>query len=281
MKKNNVTTLLSLLIMLALFSQCKKEDSNPNQTGTESTTSKLFRTLNQAIEFEEYYSFYTQDIDGDILFQSPSSPYTIDLSHSAQASIDGNNQPKNANFPNGVKVTFNDHWYVPGIDVSNSNGDHPAPNYSIIYGKRLSVSYSNNEMHYSIDPEGEFYNPELIQLIPQTNQDFSTIHSGTTIFWNADNNNTNGVVILLSYEPSGFQNNDFNNSRPNEIFKAANVTDNGSYTFTEDDFSNMPLGASLKVRIGRVGMYTYNTTELKHSFAAVSSCTIESEYTVN
>ena len=109
------------------------------------------------------------------------------------------------------------------------------------YGGNDTASYSvlNNV-------SGDFYLPEPIQLGSIVASDFYLHKSGQTVVWNPDPNNPTKKVVLMIILRG--QVND-------TITFEKEVDDNGSYTFSSVDLTDLPLNSEAQITIGR-GNYT-------------------------
>jgi hypothetical protein len=98
-----------------------------------------------------------------------------------------------------------------------------------------------------------------------------SVGKNATFVWNADNSNSLGVGIAVSFDPKALGNEKFTNLKA--LTKVTQATDNGSYTFDPNDLSAFPTGAKLEFTItrgnfselkGKVGgnylLYTASTT---------------------
>jgi hypothetical protein len=85
----------------------------------------------------------------------------------------------------------------------------------------------------------------------------TSIKSGYTIAWNADNKNQKGMVITIQYDTSVLENKKLLTTSPKPLANAITTKDVGGYELTSADLSIFPVGAVLKVMVGRAN---YNNT---------------------
>lgn len=138
---------------------------------------------------------------------------------------------------------------------------------SSLFGQSNNFSLSGTTTHPGFTTN--FYVPELITITNPGYQNTMEINSGMELNWDADNNNSNGIGIVLKFSPSSLKN-ELNggfttySSVVNEIY----TEDDGSYIFSAQDFAGIPSGANIELFIGR-GNYakvpmTGNNSSNKH-----------------
>lgn len=93
-----------------------------------------------------------------------------------------------------------------------------------------------------------------------------------TINWNADNKNTNGVAILVSWHGSSFIEATPHNpsSTLNYIVNLDIVDDNGSYTIKSENFKDFPKNAIFSISLIRIGGTTANVGTGQKLFVGAS-----------
>ena len=98
------------------------------------------------------------------------------------------------------------------------------------------------------------YIPAAITItnVPPTNVITLTNGQPTTITWNADPNNTIGVIIVAEYYPEFYNNQaSYNAGNKQFIRQALNVPDNGSTSIPWSFFGQFPLGGHITLWVGR------------------------------
>jgi len=130
--------------------------------------------------------------------------------------------------------------------ITNFNQEY-ANELSNLFGNDLLISYEGER-----SPPDSLYVPE--ELIVNFNS--SNLEVGTTVNWNMDSQNENGLLVFVSYNPLlqpnvnlAIQNQYF----VEEVFALNEGT--GSYTITQSDIDRFPEDASLQFRIMR-GVYS-------------------------
>lgn len=80
-------------------------------------------------------------------------------------------------------------------------------------------------------------------------------NNNTILNWNADPENTNGVVIIIEYDPTLKFNTDYwapqTPPESRHLYAALRVPDNGQYAFTPEDLQGLPTNCMAKFIIGR------------------------------
>lgn len=89
--------------------------------------------------------------------------------------------------------------------------------------------------------------PKLTYVVGGDNSDL--VYSGQTFTWNADANNTKGVIIIVTYDPE-------DGSTP--VRNAITVVDNGSCQLSDILFQGVPHGKVVTVEVCR-GNFKYST----------------------
>lgn len=85
--------------------------------------------------------------------------------------------------------------------------------------------------------------------------------TGDTLFWNADLNDMDGILIDANYIPTQYINNGISTKYPNAIEKLINaVPDNGSYILPNSFWAAFPSGAYIQIGLSRQHycLVTYN-----------------------
>jgi len=155
----------------------------------------------------------------------------------------------------------------------------------IFDGLKSSIQFENNSfdsrfenlfgdtLNYTIYEKGQrsggsgysIYIPELISV----NFSSNFIEAGSTISWNADNLNTNGVVVFITYDPLHQLNGNIaweNQFRISETFVVEDSQ--GSYQISQQDVERFPKDAIITIRVSRGA---YQVHENEPSFIAITS----------
>ena len=123
-----------------------------------------------------------------------------------------------------------------------------APGSKDLYGTTTPVSLAGKDGLPGFS--ANFYVPKMMTITSPAHSNNSIISQGTTISWEADNNNTFGVGIAIRYNPNSFENYDLNQSG-STVINLVRVEDTGSYTITANDLAGIPSTAHLTFGIGR------------------------------
>ncbi len=122
------------------------------------------------------------------------------------------------------------------------------PGSKDLYGTTVPVSLAGKDGLPGFS--ANFYVPKMMTITSPSFTNQAVISQGTTISWEADNNNTFGVGIAIRYNPNSFQNYDLNQSG-STVTNLVRVEDTGSYTITANDLAGIPSTAHLTFGIGR------------------------------
>jgi hypothetical protein len=197
----------------------------------------------------DYYTFLSQSSNGTLVLQSYA---TIDSQGvSTLTDVEGVYTDTNRNILTGGpmsigNMTFSDsivgtQYYYGGIPIQGA-------------------SYFGTTLLYKLNPvisgqvtgaplQSNLYAPALINI--NSPSIGSKVNTGTKITWNADPNNTKGILIELKYDPTAKSNLALSTAYPSEITRSATATDNGSYTFKGIDLAGFPAGSSLNLNLSR------------------------------
>lgn len=147
-------------------------------------------------------------------------------------------------------------------------------NISSLYGQNINISLEGNgdlpELNTNV------YLPPVIEITSPEHQntiDDMNFSEGTDIEWIADENNDNGVGILIEFNATSIDNSlrGINPELPNKAIKI-HTEDDGTYTISSEDLSGIPEGALVRLHVARgdydvkafedpdfeVGIYSYS-----------------------
>lgn len=270
--------LYSFTIALLFFS-CKKEEVDyEGKSAPENVKKSLsFEKINSGISFAEYVAFANVNPNDYLLIQSHTSPIPQPPVYQMLNAKTGTTSPYSISINNSI-YTFDD--YVINSNVAYGRLD-PAeiPN---LYGENLAFSFSNNTITATSSENGSIYIPESINWSGGIGLSYASYGPGDVLTWNADQNNSNGVVISLEYLPSEQSNLAIAQAQPRHIYRGINVPDNGSFLLRAEYFDDIPDGASLNAWIGRVGKGFISTNNPNDfSLAVVSESGFSAKLTMN
>jgi hypothetical protein len=124
---------------------------------------------------------------------------------------------------------------------------------SELFGTTLKYTISKSSSYAqrgSSDVEQEVYIPKLLDVSYSTEE----IGEGTTISWNTDELNKNGVAVLIEYYAVNQPNMNLAFKNSKSIKRSFVLPDSqGSYTFKSEDLNIFPRGAVLSTNIVRAG----------------------------
>ncbi|MCF6171744.1 MAG: hypothetical protein L3J66_12265 [Bacteroidales bacterium] len=237
--------LLGIALMALLLSGCKKNDVKPGDA------------------VSDYYAFIDQmkESPKTYMIHSYSTIHTNPEEYASQttASIKGNNEPNGLSI-NEFHLNFPAYFYNQDGDVSFGDTiNHMNSLYGKKYNLKFETDYLNAKSDESIaNPSGQLYIPELLYPVSYENLTADEkITVGSTIRWNKDDKNKNGILINLAYFPS--TQSDLQNRIyfPEYIRKGKIVSDDGEYTFEQSDFAGFPPNADIDFTIERINHTTF------------------------
>ena len=139
-----------------------------------------------------------------------------------------------------------------------------------ILGNTISVTLSGAGVNPSMS--NTIYAPKLMEVTSFPNYDgWSPIELtiGSEITWNADPNNDVGVGIMLEYDPVGFYNGANGGVEGSNRTNYIVTEDDGSYTFTAEDFAGFPAGMRIEISVGRGNYKRVSTTDGQYHIGIV------------
>lgn len=241
--------LVMLISFIFLFSSCSEDMTKNNDD---------FLTEN-SINTEmakKYLEFYTSKKKaGSILIQSNTSKLI-------------QNTSKNISFqekPTDDKTLPNNKIEIKDLNTEISSKLNQK-NYVGMFGRNVSYKVINNNINNkNNDDFDSVYIPELINIDINTDR----LQPGTTISWNVDNLNQNGVVVSVEYNAINQLDTRLAFDNPSSIRRSFVIEDTqGSYTISQNDLDIFPNNALLDINVLRAGFDVDENTGV--SIAGVS-----------
>jgi len=213
--------------------------------------------------FIDYYKFLTNETDGSVLVQSIST-LNSDPVFSATSTIPGNHSSYSLNTKTTV-IQFNNFMYDEESGKSTSVISNA--NLKDFFGKIQSFNLGDGMAKG--EDEGKIYIPEVISA-SFSGLNNGRIVAGTTISWNVDGNNENGVVIGFEYNPYAQSAQSIQIDQPEHVWKGVTLPDQGSYVITEEDMENIPNDATVTFYVARAGYIITTDGDEDYSLAGLT-----------
>lgn len=255
-------SMLAMAFCIATTS-CKKNDTIPNPLVTNN------RSIPDMMM--SYKALVQKDVDGDFVVQSMTFNHEP-ISDLLSAQIGGSFFDKQGNtIPGGIVSIGSNDLSVKngfyGLDKNLSRDEFYGKKVTFKlhtpHAKKTSANSSTNAVNINnIDISAD--NPDVTSTlyVPAAIYVNTTNHNpdpSNTITWNADPNNTNGVVIVAEYDPGLTLNGLVAGTFPVPIRNSISVDDNGSTTLPTSFYSSFPPSSSVILYVGR-GSYTIATS---------------------
>lgn len=243
----NISKTLLIIIAVCGFISCNN-DFNEN----------LSDTKNKELAKNYLDFFRAKSAEGSVLIQSSTSTAmqninrNITLSEKKLRNNDNRNNLSKSIEIKGFSNTNN------SMTMKNSDKD-----YNNFFGKVLSYRVVDNSNSSRNSTESNAYNdvyiPELIDVSYSTEK----LIPGTTISWNVDDLNANGVIVSVEYYAINQLDRKLAFDNPTTI-KRSFVLDDlmGSYTISESDLEIFPNKALLDINVLRAGFDTDENSNL-------------------
>ena len=247
---------------------CSKENTDINKNPE-----------NKIATFEEYMKFLNTETKNSLLIQSASvlgssnnlftmSARSLQSNSALSFKLDGTEYKPN----DYTTIGNNTSWVRSDLDLTS------------LYGKKISLSYTNNQIHArmgsAIGNEVTIYIPELISANVSNLQDGKVI-PGTIITWNIDTANANGMVLGVEYNPSNQTEQSIAESFNTKITRGSTVQDNGSYTITANDLSYFPDNSKLSFYIGRASFVITNDGNPNNDISIGAYTIVRSDFKID
>lgn len=248
MKTINFFSIVSIFLLIT-FSSCNKSEVEPEKTKENNTI------LSKESLMLKYYNFIQQNTNGSISISGYSTLPTQNLASRYQSV---KSFFKDQNYSD---IALNDVVLVKNNDNIYTNDDNQK--VKDLYGKDVNFSFKT--------PSGEqvsksLYIPQL--LYANVNYDPATfkvlLEENTEIRWNKDDKNTNGVVLILDYDPDLSPTQE---THPKRITKVLGSADNGKYLISANDLSEFPKNGRLMLSLGRAGFNIYQPNNSSNTFS--------------
>lgn len=244
--------LLYLSIAFALsFCACKKEDTTVSDEFTiakEGNQTTFFEIASNTFPIQN--SFSSNDYDHYFLsvfqnsFSEKEDAYTKSI------------QGKTTSTPFISQLFVND-YEVPIVDGTDINHYFNSEDNTVITNDPLAILdiKRQGDIPFSFQRGSQTTNGFFPAVVDKINPQLQALeinkNGGTTMTWNADENNSLGVMIVLSA---------FTTPEKGEV-EFINTTDNGSYEFSASDLEKFSPGNQLRIYFIR-GNYGINAEKI-------------------
>lgn len=241
---NIMKKIMIVLCSIFLFS-CSKENSDIDRTPE-----------NKVASFEDYIKFMNTETKNSLLIQSvstlnsPNNLFTI-----SARSLESNS---------ALSFKLDGTDFSPSEITNNNNcttWSRTDKDLTELYGKKLELSFSNNQVLARSGSTNEtttnIFIPELVS-VNVSNLVEGKVVPGTTITWNIDTANANGMILAIEYSPLAQKEQAIAQTYSTRIMKGSTVQDNGNYTITASDLESYPDNATLSFYIGRASFTITN-----------------------
>jgi len=259
MKKYKLITLIAITIMC--FS-CSDESTGIIEENNEQNISS----------FEDYFRFLNEETDGNVLMQSIKTNNSNGKTFSVSSSIKGNKSPLTLKI-NDRTLNFPEYTYDNASNKSFSNLSNQE--LSSVFGNTFKVELSNDEVFARLS--SEIQSAESVYVPTLVDAEFSNmvngkITAGAIITWNFDQDNSNGIVVGLEYNPYAQLKQEIVDEKSDRLLIGVTVADTGSYTLTASDLLEFPSNSMLTFYIARAGygITTDDSGENDYSLAGLT-----------
>jgi hypothetical protein len=265
--------ILSLSLVLLLVS-CTKEDNTINQSAS----------AQKVTSFEDYLKFVNADTKGQVLIQSTSSLKSENNIYNMSTTIKGNNE-------NPLVFRLDNRKFVNAIiskTSKSSNAIASNTDLSSFFGKKISLELQNGSITAktaspnakSTSSSSDVYIPQLLKSKVSGLVNGKVV-VGTTITWNADSQNINGVILTMEYKVLTQSEPSIIAKFPNDITGGSTMEDTGLYTITASDLSGFPDDSIISFFIGRVGYTIVNDKSTDDDVSVGGITSVRTDFYIN
>ncbi len=237
-------------VLVVLITSCQSDSFSP------------VKEVEQKIELIDFYRshFMNDKVDTYVNIQNYQANFIADLwGENNYASVVCGGKDNGLCEANKLEVDEITFVFDQGSTIVQSD------EYKQIFGKRVNLSYAGQEVDGRNDSEDNIYVPDILEV---SIGEQPVLVNGYPITWNADQDNTSGVYIVVEYSP--LENMHLRAQYSDSEFAYINVPDNGVYDFSKSDFSNVPDGSTVVLRIIRGAFTISDFEEEAVSFSALT-----------
>lgn len=244
----NILKFTVIIIAFGLFS-CNDDLNENNDTSSDIKNTDLAKN---------YLNFFrNKSAEGSVLIQSTTS--------TAMQGVNKNITFAEKKLRSSNKNSSNKRIEIKGFDrnIGAKNMKNSARDDNDFFGSVLSYRVVDNSQLNKSSSESNDYNevyiPELINVTYSTEK----LVPGTTVSWNIDNLNSNGVIVSVEYYGINQLDTKLAFENPTTIKKSFVIDDSvGSYTITEADLEMFPNKALLDINVLRAGFDTDDNSNI-------------------
>jgi PBP1b-binding outer membrane lipoprotein LpoB len=273
-KMKNMKKIILSLSLVLLFVSCAKEDNAIDQSASSQ----------KVTSFEDYLKFVNADTKGQVLIQSISGLESGNNIYNMSTTIEGNNEAPliisldNRKFGNNVisKTSKNSNAIASNTDLSS------------FFGKKISFELQNKSINAkttsatskSLNNPSAVYIPQLLKSKVSGLVNGKVV-AGTTITWNADSQNINGVILTMEYKVLTQIEASIVAKFPKDITGGCTKEDTGLYTITASDLSGFPDDSIISFFIGRTGYTIVNDKTTSDDVSVGGITAVRTDFHIN
>ncbi|MEP5339251.1 MAG: hypothetical protein ABJL44_14610 [Algibacter sp.] len=269
---------ISVLSILSIVS-CSDEVTETTDEGI--ATNEVIE--NNVTSIEDYFDFLTTDTDGTVVVQSISTALSGEA-YKAISSIKGDKTPLTLKVDEKtVSFTNRDFSSVANKSYSNVSVD----NLAEVFGSTFKVEFGDDQLSAksNVDKSSDEDSTESVYIPGLVNAEFTGLEDGkiianSLINWNADDQNTNGVVISIEYSPLSQPLQSVLTQNPAPLMQAITTEDDGSYTISTKDLADFPQNALLTFYVARAG-YGISTNDAGEDYSLAGLTVNRTDFTIS
>jgi hypothetical protein len=249
--------LLPLLCAIILTSCSEDYSKLQNDSSKESLT-----VNNRISSTEDYYNFLNPQTDDFIMIEDLRN-LDGDVIEKNIYSQSRNSQPIGLLY-DGSSLTGD---IQQATDLNYWNGTFDAK--KIFTGSYVSSKLDKGtlELVTANENENSTYVPKILEVKITNLDSEGNVKPGTIISWERDENNDNGVLAGLEYNPESQTNANIAEANRDSNRRFSTIDDNGSYEITSADLNHFPENANLTFYVGRISKIVKVSDDTKRSLS--------------
>lgn len=229
-----IKSIIILVILIQAIS-CKKDDTNSRLEKNTIVSNEL--SFSSAMDaFLSLVGFFNVQVEGDLIIQDNHAINNLNPQINNISAGFGISGISDLDINNGsIEIEADEHGEFHHYSQASSN----------IYGNDLLFSFRNTD-NDTIFSDTIYVPNRMIAIFRD-----SIVNVGDTIYWNADNNNSIGVGVVIYFNDEKSVEFGGKYSGSDDVLNYELFSDNGFLVFNSSLLSNIPDSSVFTIEIGR------------------------------
>ena len=265
--------LLKTLLLISLYClvSCNKKEIQKTAFGS---SLEMMQSVQNSgnMSTNELYNYFYDQADGRFIIMHQKGYYSLgDGSFNIKGEYKTNSVQQGGN----LVISNADKTVTITPTTGNVYSSYDATLISPLYNKNNSITASYVEDNTTKSLQTQFYIPKPLSL--SANQNFITVQNGKQINWETDPAG-NGLYVMISlrFNPLAYENASLGLTG-NPVYNNILLSDAGSYTFSNSDFTKFPNGAYISMDVYRGNIATQSSNNKNFILSAFSMVLLNSQ----